>query len=69
MVAPCKDCDKKGCGSYHDKCETYQRFLKIRNEEKEQVAKAKKELYPLTKKSKKLYIRNGRDRVFKDHKK
>lgn len=23
---PCKDCEKKGCGVYHDKCEKYQAF-------------------------------------------
>lgn len=24
--APCTDCEKKGCGSYHDKCELYLQF-------------------------------------------
>ena len=24
--APCKDCPKKGCGSYHDECELYQKY-------------------------------------------
>ena len=23
MAAPCKTCDNKGCGSYHDKCLVY----------------------------------------------
>lgn len=23
---PCKDCEKKGCGAYHDECENYQQF-------------------------------------------
>lgn len=23
MTAPCKDCDKKGCGEYHSKCSIY----------------------------------------------
>lgn len=28
VVAPCKDCERKGCGSYHDKCE---KFIKFKN--------------------------------------
>lgn len=24
--APCKDCDNKGCGTYHSKCEKYLAF-------------------------------------------
>lgn len=24
--APCKNCEKKGCGSYHDQCEPYQEY-------------------------------------------
>lgn len=32
MVVPCKNCDRKGCGSYHDICEQYQSFRKERNE-------------------------------------
>lgn len=23
---PCKDCEKKGCGAYHELCEKYQAF-------------------------------------------
>lgn len=23
---PCKDCERKGCGSYHDKCPEYQEY-------------------------------------------
>ena len=23
MLCPCKDCEKKGCGAYHAKCEAY----------------------------------------------
>ena len=26
-TSPCKNCDKSGCGSYHDKCEASQDFL------------------------------------------
>lgn len=24
--APCKNCDRRGCGSYHDICEVYQEW-------------------------------------------
>ena len=26
MKCPCKGCPNAGCGSYHDKCETYQEW-------------------------------------------
>ena len=26
MLSPCLDCERKGCGSYHDKCEKYQAY-------------------------------------------
>lgn len=26
MICPCKDCEKKGCGAYHDKCKKYQEY-------------------------------------------
>lgn len=26
--APCADCERKGCGSYHDQCEAYQEYKK-----------------------------------------
>lgn len=32
MDAPCKDCKKCGCGSYHDKCEIYQAYKKYRED-------------------------------------
>lgn len=40
MLCPCKECEKKGCGTYHDQCEEYQKFVKWRtyvnsNERKE----------------------------------
>ena len=24
--APCVDCERKGCGSYHDQCEKYREY-------------------------------------------
>lgn len=29
---PCKDCDNKGCGSYHEKCERYLQYRKKKDE-------------------------------------
>lgn len=28
MKAPCKNCTRKGCGAYHDKCPEYMEFRK-----------------------------------------
>lgn len=27
-VAPCKDCEKKGCGAYHSQCTAYLEYRK-----------------------------------------
>ena len=36
MIAnPCKDCERQGCGVYHDKCPEYQEFRKKKFEEYE----------------------------------
>lgn len=32
MIAPCRDCPRRGCGAYHEECPEYQRFRKERNE-------------------------------------
>ena len=34
-TAPCKDCERKGCGPYHDKCEVYQAWKKDLDERNE----------------------------------
>lgn len=26
--APCRNCPRKGCGPYHDKCEQYQEYVR-----------------------------------------
>lgn len=26
MICPCKDCEKKGCGKYHDLCLPYNKY-------------------------------------------
>lgn len=35
MNAPCKDCEKKGCGYYHSQCERYRRYREEKDKEKE----------------------------------
>lgn len=32
MICPCRDCEKKGCGAYHSKCEKYQKYVAWRKE-------------------------------------
>ena len=41
--SPCMDCENKGCGSFHDKCEKYIEYKKQRNKDfkKERNAKTK----------------------------
>lgn len=43
---PCKDCEKKGCGAYHEECEAYQAFraekLKEYEERLKELQKGKK---------------------------
>ncbi len=29
--SPCADCENKGCGAYHDKCEAYQEYAAERH--------------------------------------
>ena len=28
MRAPCKDCERKGCGAYHDRCPAFMEWTK-----------------------------------------
>lgn len=32
MKCPCKDCEKKGCGSFHDSCENFKKWTASRQE-------------------------------------
>lgn len=36
MAAPCRYCEKKGCGAYHDVCPAYQEYIKANNEIKQE---------------------------------
>lgn len=36
---PCRDCDRRGCGAYHDECPAYQEFLKWNEKRREEKNK------------------------------
>ena len=46
MKCPCRECEKRGCGPYHDQCTAYSRFREWRNEVNRKIAeeRQKKEL-------------------------
>lgn len=33
MISPCKTCENRGCGSYHDECEKYKEYRVAKDEE------------------------------------
>ncbi len=35
--SPCKDCQNKGCGAYHDECPEYQEYKIKHEQEKEEI--------------------------------
>ena len=37
IKCPCKDCEKKGCGPYHDVCEPYQDYCKNRKLDRKDI--------------------------------
>ena len=39
--SPCKDCENKGCGSYHDKCEKYAGYKEQLDRDREEEDKHK----------------------------
>ena len=43
MICPCKDCPKKGCGSYHDLCVEYNKYKRA----KQKANKAERDDKPL----------------------
>lgn len=64
MNNPCKNCEKRGCGAYHDKCKPYQKY-------KEEVRKAHKE--DVFSRQHRSYVnkntwKNRANNVFKIHK-
>ena len=40
MVCPCRDCENKGCGAYHDICEKYQDYKRYINRSKSNKLKS-----------------------------
>lgn len=45
MICPCKNCEKKGCGPYHDECKAYQEWSQESRRVKERSRLASDEDY------------------------
>ena len=57
ILPPCKECDRKGCGAYHDQCEAYQEFLRLNAEKrKAEIDEHTKNCRPVSKRPKKDMI-------------
>lgn len=69
MQPPCANCERKGCGSYHDECKKYKEFVKHRESEKafNKRRKVGGRLQYLS--SSQWYNRSPKNGVLKDHKK
>lgn len=52
---PCKDCEKKGCGAYHELCEKYQAFRAEKLKEYEERIKGFTKNYKRYPKKMRLY--------------
>lgn len=50
MDNPCMKCEKRGCGTYHDVCPEYQKFVKYKQNE----SKAYRDRYEFTRSKRKL---------------
>lgn len=46
MDCPCKNCNKKGCGTFHDKCEPYLAYREENDVKSKEKAKALDVLIP-----------------------
>lgn len=64
MICPCKTCDRKGCGSYHDSCEPYKEWAAA-NKEKNEKRKAEKDVRQLSRDHEMKYRRNLKTGVYK----
>lgn len=51
---PCKDCEKKGCGAYHELCEKYQAFRAERLKVYEERLKTQPASYKFYRKKRRL---------------
>ena len=45
MICPCQDCEKKGCGVYHDICEKYQKYVEHRKYTKKREREESEKIY------------------------
>ena len=45
MICPCKDCEMKGCGAFHDKCEKYLKYIQWKKSVNEKDRKLKQFAY------------------------
>lgn len=37
IVAPCLECDNKGCGEYHSRCKLYKHFVAEKKKENQEM--------------------------------
>ena len=44
MKCPCIDCEKKGCGAYHDKCEPFKEWSRQNEESRKRRAMDRRDL-------------------------
>lgn len=45
VICPCKNCEKKGCGPYHDQCEAYQKYVQDNRRYKQEQKQKKDDLW------------------------
>lgn len=45
MICPCKDCENKGCGVYHSKCEKYLKWVEYKRAANKAQRKSKQFAY------------------------
>lgn len=45
IKCPCINCDKKGCGSYHDECEEFQEYIDDVHKRKDIIRESKAKDY------------------------
>lgn len=45
IVAPCLECENKGCGEYHSKCKLYKHFVAEKKENQEMKDSSDKKYY------------------------
>lgn len=69
MDAPCKICDKCGCGSYHDECQKYMEFRKEQLEKSERRKKMTELRHDISSGYKRMKDRKCSNGIVRSHKK